>query len=198
MWQPDNLFSFIVFFIPGFIALKIYDLKVPSERRDFSKSFIDAIVYSGINYLILYYPLMSFIDTPIFYQEHKVIVLICFIFVILIIPVLWPILYLKIRRWKPISSRIQIPHPFLRPWDFLFDKGKPLWIIVHLKDGRLTGGPFQGDSFASTYPAEEQIYLEKVWKLDENGNFLEPLERSKGIIILKDEIAAIQFFENEV
>ena len=30
---------FLVFFVPGFISLKVYDLFIPSERRDFSKSY---------------------------------------------------------------------------------------------------------------------------------------------------------------
>jgi len=198
MWQPDNLFTFLVFFIPGFISLKIYDLKVPNERRDFSKSFVDAIVYGGINFLVFYYPLMNFIYTPSFYQDHIYIVFITFVFITLIMPIFWPLIYLRLIRWKPISNRIHIPHPFLKPWDFVFNNHEPLWVIVHLKNGRLIGGPFHGNSFASSYPAEEQIYLEKLWELDEYGNFLGPLEKSKGIIIFKDEIIAVQFLENEV
>ena len=37
-----NLALFLVYFIPGFISLKIYDLLVPSACRDFSNSLFDA------------------------------------------------------------------------------------------------------------------------------------------------------------
>jgi hypothetical protein len=37
--------------------------------------------------------------------------------------------------------------------------------------------------------------LEAVWVLDEQGRFLRPVERSRGIIIMKDEIRAVEFFE---
>lgn len=67
-------------------------------------------------------------------------------------------------------------------------------MIVHLKDQRKIGGLFDTASFASSYPAEPQIYLQQVWKLDGEGRFLEPIERSKGIIILRDDIVAVEMF----
>ena len=56
-------------------------------------------------------------------------------------------------------------------------------------------GRFDTNSFASSYPAKEQIYLEEVWELGEKGNFVKRIDRSKGIVILGDEIVAIEFFE---
>lgn len=55
---------------------------------------------------------------------------------------------------------------------------------------------YQEKSSASSHPAEEQIYLEQVWKLDEKGKFLEPVTGSKGIIILNSEIAAVEFYDH--
>ena len=39
----NQVVLFLIFFIPGFISLKVYDLFIPSERRDFSKSFFEAL-----------------------------------------------------------------------------------------------------------------------------------------------------------
>lgn len=192
VWQPDDLYSFLLFFIPGFISLKIYDSLVPSERRDFSKSSFEVIAYSAINFAF-FYPLMILITAPEFYQTHKYLYLLFIAFIIFFMPILWPIIYLKILSWKSVSSHVI--HPFSKPWDFKFNRREPEWVIVHLKDGRKIGGLFSQGSFASSYPAEEQIYLETVWRLDEYGNFQEAVERSKGIIVLKDEILAIEFFE---
>jgi len=96
---------------------------------------------------------------------------------------------------KPIAKHII--HPFKKPWDFVFGKKEAYWVIVHLKDKRKIGGKFAKNSFASSYPSEEQIYLEEVWTLDENGKFKEPLKRSGGIIILGKEILAVEFFRNK-
>jgi hypothetical protein len=40
-------------------------------------------------------------------------------------------------------------HPISKPWDFVFSKKQPYWIIVHLSDGRRIGGRFGENSFAS-------------------------------------------------
>ena len=40
-----------------------------------------------------------------------------------------------------------------------------------------------------------EAFIEEVWKLDEDGRFIEPIERSKGIIILGKEISSIEFFQ---
>lgn len=190
--QPENLSSIIFFLIPGFISLKTYDSIVPGERRDISKSLIELIAYGGINFIIIN-PIVIHINTTSFYQAHMWLSYFSVIFMFLILPIVWPIIYLKVLSWKLVSKYVK--HPFLKPWDFKFNKKEPSWIIVHLKNGRKLGGVFMNNSFASSYPAEEQIYLEKVWELDENEKFKEPIERSKGIIILKDEISAVEFFE---
>jgi Family of unknown function (DUF6338) len=90
-------------------------------------------------------------------------------------PIMWPIIGLKISPWEPISSHLR--NQISRPWDFKFGNTKPAWITVHLKDGRKIGRIFDHESYASSYPAEEQLYLETVWKLDKNGNFEKEIKR---------------------
>jgi uncharacterized protein DUF6338 len=104
-------------------------------------------------------------------------------------PIIWPISYLKIAEWEPIKNRIL--HPFPTSWDYVFSKRNEEWVIVHLKDGRTIGGLFASKSFASSYPAKEQIYIEDVWKLDDNGKFEKSLNNS--LLILNDEIMGIEF-----
>lgn len=50
IWTNDALILFILFFVPGFISLKIYDLLIAKEQRDFSKSCFDAVGYSAVNF----------------------------------------------------------------------------------------------------------------------------------------------------
>ena len=107
-------------------------------------------------------------------------------------PIIWPLLFLKIAYWKPVSKHIINPLP--KPWDYIFKKGETFWVIVHLKDGRKVGGRYDKHSFASSYPEKEEIYLEEVWELADNGKFIKPIERSKGIIILGKEISLIEMF----
>lgn len=192
IWQMDKLVLFLVFFIPGFISIKIYDLLVPSERRDFSKSLLEVIGYSSLNFAALFWLIIP-IHSENFYVHYKILYFILLLIIIFIIPILWPILFLKLSTLKPISK--YIIHPIQKPWDYVFSKREAFWIIIHLKDGKKIGGRYGANSFSSSYPSEEQIYLEEVWKLDENSIFIESIERSKGIIVSAKEISSIEFFK---
>jgi len=192
IWQIDKLILFLIFFVPGFISIKVYSLLVAGEKRDFSKDFLEVVGYSSLNFAALSW-LIILIHSADFYTHHKVWYVI-FLFVILfIVPLLWPFLFVKIVTWKPIAK--YIVHPIQKPWDYVFSKKKSFWVIVHLKDGKKIGGRFDMNSFASSYPSEEQIYLEEVWELNDKGAFVKAIERSKGIIILGKDILAIELFE---
>ena len=192
IWQIDKLVLFLVFFIPGFISIKIYNLLYPSEQKDFSKFLLEAIGYSSLNFAVLSW-LIILIHSGNFYGNHKTWYFIFLFLIICIIPVLWPIFFFKLSNWKFVANYIM--NPIQKPWDYIFRKKEAFWVIIHLKDERKIGGKYDKNSFSSSYPSGEQIYLEEVWKLDEDGKFIEPIERSKGIIVLGEEILAIEFFK---
>lgn len=50
LFDANKLALFLIFVIPGFIAIKTYSLFSPLEDKDSSKILIDAIAYSCINY----------------------------------------------------------------------------------------------------------------------------------------------------
>jgi hypothetical protein len=190
--QTDKLILFLILFIPGFISIKIYDLMVPGERRDFSSSVFEAIAYSAFNFAALSW-LIIIIHSGDFPDSHKIMYIVFLFLIIFIVPIIWPILLFKLLTSAFLGK--YVIHPIQKPWDFVFGKGESSWVIVHLKNGEKIGGRFEDESFASSSPAEEQIYIEEVWELDENAKFIRPLARSKGMIILKDEILGVEFFE---
>lgn len=190
--ENSNLFSMIVFLIPGLISLKMYDFNIPNVRRDFSKSIFEVIAYSGMNF-IFFYPLLSLISTPNFQNTHKYIFLFLMYFIFLIMPLMWPVIYLKILSLRVFSNHL--PNPYDNPWDYVFAKdfGR-IFVIVNFKNGERVGGIFGRNSFASSSLAKEQIYLEQQWILDDEG-FVKPNERSKGIIIFRDEISSVELLK---
>jgi hypothetical protein len=111
-----------------------------------------------------------------------------------VVPIVWPVLFYKLLSSERLSKYFL--HPIQKPWDYVFGKREPYWIIIHLKDNRRIGGKFDSKSFASSYPSAEKIYLEEVWKLDLDGNFVEPIKRSSGIIISNNDILAVELFSN--
>lgn len=191
-FNVDKLMLFILFFIPGFISLKIWDIIVPGDRRDFTKSFFEVLAYSALNYAAFSW-LIILIHSNNFPNQHFYWYIFFSVLLLFLIPVLWPIIFFNLLRIKLIAK--YIISPFQKPWDYVFSKRESCWIIVHLKDERRIGGKYDTKSFSSSAPAEEQIYLEEVWTLDDNGNFLEQVQRSKGIIIMREDITAIEFFK---
>ncbi|MFW6275603.1 MAG: hypothetical protein ACOC2M_03110 [bacterium] len=48
--EANQLIAFIVFFIPGFISMKVYHLMIASDKINFSNAVGEAIAFSSINY----------------------------------------------------------------------------------------------------------------------------------------------------
>jgi hypothetical protein len=192
IWNAGKLALFLIFFLPGFISMKVYDLMVPVEPRNASKSLLEAISYSTLNFAALFW-LIAIIQTGDFYHQHFIRYSLSVVAIMVVVPACWPFVFLKLSSWRPVTRHFV--NPIKKPWDYVFGKRTPFWIIVHLKNGQKVGGRFGLESFASSNPADEQIYLEEVWLLDEADSFLNPVENSRGIIIMNNEIRAVEFFE---
>ena len=54
-----------------------------------------------------------------------------------------------------------------------------------------------GSSFVSSFPNVEDIYLEQVWKVNENGEFQDMIENTNGLWICKDNFSYIEFFQGK-
>src|SRR5690349_14367951 len=92
--QQETLALFLLFFVPGFLMIQVYDLLVPSERRDFSKSIFEAVAYSAVNlgaFTPLIYLMRSGFLPPLWYW-------ICVTVILVVGPILWGILFYYARR----------------------------------------------------------------------------------------------------
>ena len=68
---------------------------------------------------------------------------------------------------------------------------------IHLKDDAIIGGYYGQNSYASTSPDEQSVYLEKVYKINPDGTFGEEIQDSYGLVISKDDYKYIEFFRSE-
>lgn len=193
IWDESKLIIFIAFVVPGFIAIKAYELLLPSRYSESSKQIIDAISYSCLNYAILLWPIYL-IEKSSIPTSHPSLYVIFWSIVLFVAPVIWVVAWRFIRQWGFVQSLI--PHPVQKPWDFVFSQRRAYWIIVTLKDGQKIAGKFGPNSFASSAPSEEQIYLEEEWLLNEDGGFDRQAEQSAGIIILSSEIRSVEFYNS--
>ena len=186
--NQQTLALFLIFFVPGFISIKVYDAFVPTERRDFSKALFDAVAYSALNFAAFFW-LIAWMRSGEMAQWlwYASLLSVC-----ILAPAVWPILLLKIRGLRSIAS--WLPGPVPRVWDSIFSQRQQYWVIVHLKDQRRIGGVYSTRSFSSSSPAPPEIFLEEVWELSATGAFVKSMPSSAGILILGDEIMALEFF----
>ncbi|WP_341767926.1 DUF6338 family protein [Citrobacter portucalensis] len=190
--EKGKLFLFVLFIMPGFISMRVYRLFHPSADSDTSKVLIDVVSYSCINFSILLIPIYL-IEINNVFISHPVLYYLFYIFVLIIAPVLLPIILLKIRSCEKVKQ--VLPHPIGRSWDYFFSTRQCCWVLVTLKNGKKYGGYYGSQSFASNSPEPEQIYLEKHWALDDDGDFDHELTDTLGIIILTNEIESVEFIK---
>lgn len=190
IWEIDKLFLFIAFIIPGFISIKSYELIHPSDEKDSSKRIIEAITYSCLNYALLGLPLYYLLKNSAL--ESLILIWLVSLFSLIIFPVLLTLLFSWLRCLDIVQKNA--PHPIKKPWDYVFQKRQWYWVIVDLGEGKRIAGKYACDSFASSYPAPEQIYLEECWHLDDDDSFEKPRGGTAGILITSSEIKTIEFF----
>lgn len=214
----DNIARYIdlivLLLLPGFISSGLYNILCQKERILNSQFRYTILVWGALNYVLIY----PFTRT-IHLHELK---LHTYYFYIFVVPCLTGLVISLLRYLLPeiISSmlkniikpcdsdkdskistmlnslkKFEIGQVWPTPWNKVFSQIKGYWIRVYLKNGSLIGGVLEKGSYMSAYPTEEQIYLQKVWILDENKNFKAPVEDSEGIIIFKDEILAVELLK---
>ena len=191
IWDANKLALFIAFIIPGFISLKTYELLLPAAIRDSDKQLIDAVAYSSVNYALMLGPIF-FVETYQVRQLYPAAYILFYVSVLFVAPIVWAYVMKRLRSTDFFQR--SMPHPIAKPWDYFFSKRNAYWVIVTLKDGKKFAGRYDSESFASSSPAPEQLYLEEAWVLNTEGGFERPRLDSAGILILSSEIIAVEFF----
>ena len=89
---------------------------------------------------------------------------------------------------------IKLVHPCPTAWDYKFHSVKfENYLVVTLNNGTVYAGKFSSKSFASSEYAGRDIYMEKEFAINNNGEW-EPLANSGGIFINNGEIKHIKFY----
>lgn len=187
----DKLLILTFFFVPGFVYLKAYRLFIAETRTDFSKDLYEAIGFSFLNAIILAYPLYL-IHTDKFLDKHPLWYFLIVFSVLIIAPIVYALIFCIVSK-KKWFSRLLI-NPTKSAWDSFFSRRESYYVIVTLKNGKRIGGKYGLNSYSSTYPNPEGIYLEEVWKLNDKNGFDEIVDQTEGILITENEISTIEFY----
>lgn len=107
-----------------------------------------------------------------------------------------------IRKRSKIESKKLLPLD--TAWDSYFLNNPHIFMEIHLNDGKVLYGEYAENSYASSDSENMDIYLERIFEVDENNNLIfdengKPIESngSKGILIMKEQIQYIKLFGDE-
>jgi hypothetical protein len=190
----SDAFLVFLFVVPGFVAAKVSDLLVPGDTRNWSESLVEVISLGAINFALFGPVLMAVArDAPARFSWWRYLVWIAFM---LVTPTALAVAWW---RFRTRGAGTLIPHPLPKGWDHFFyadGSARSCRVVCHFKDGRrAVGGTFEGGSFASSYPAAEDLYIEQVWSLDEKCRFMEPIIGTMGMLVRREDCELIEFFE---
>ncbi len=189
-----NLFLFYV--APGVVATGMFAFVIPSEteRRNLGEYVIQFVTFSFF-YLSLFFWLIALIDR----SDVKANLLLyntLILMAIFIIPCILGWLGSKILNSGILARILGVNNPITLPWDYFFlNRDEACFVLIHLKSGSMIGGLYGLNSFASTFPQPQEVYIEEVWKIDDQGRFLEKLENTQGVLIKADECSHIEFYK---
>lgn len=184
--DPETLPLLVFFVLPGYLSWSVWRIIVPVRTTRLSDSLIAILMLGLLNYILVgWWGLALLREFGIVEQA----IMLAGIFVIL--PVAWPFIPRALISIPFIARRIV--HPTPKAWDYFFGLHRPCFVLVRLKNGRLLGGVMDARSFASSYPSPEDMYLEQLWKVTKEGQFLEPLPATRGVLISRSDCDYIQF-----
>lgn len=79
-------------------------------------------------------------------------------------------------------------------WDYVAGLNEGFYVRVHLRDSdRIVGGVYGTSSFASDERDAVDLYLEELWVLDEDGEFIAPVPTTRGAWIPRESAEFIEF-----
>lgn len=193
LFEPTRVQSILLFLVPGLIAFKLDQQLRPQAVRSATDSILEIIAYSVVNDL-LWSPLYSFTRNPGF--PTTICGWLATLVVVVLSPALLTVLYSRLVDW--LAEKGVIPSPISKPWDHFFSrvaKGREYGVILTLRDGSRIGGVYTKPAFASSFPAEEQLFLAETWLVDDSGGFEKEVKDSAGLLIDKDDILLMEFYE---
>lgn len=202
---PETLALFLYFVVPGIVVVKVYDLIVPTTRRDASAAFLDALGYSFMILAVGFWPYLLLLTAR---EElpgwlYYLLLFLLTLFLVFFVPTGLAVWYYRARTKGFLKGRVPDPTP--TPWDWFFsdkgpeasldtETGKPVcYLRFHLKDGDNVGGYFGQYSLASSFPNVQQVYVEEAWRLHEDGSFAEPVTSTVGAVLNLEECALVEF-----
>lgn len=184
-----------MFLVPGFIIDEVISTLMPMKTYTDAVKILEYIGYSIFNLTIwiwLFFLIKKNIDNSTFW--YLVILVICLLSTSFLSGLIIGLLRkFELLRKMFANFSINIIHPVPTAWDYKFSTiGKEKWLIITLLNDKHLYGKFAYSSLASSDPVERDIYLEEVYTLNEDENWVK-VDRTDGVWISTSNIKLIEF-----
>ena len=196
----NAVFYTLAFVVPGFVMHSVLSLSDPRRDEAAHLSFIRFFTLSCLNYAVWAW-LIYLTFNATFFTQYPLRAAVAWGIVVFISPVVLGLLGAQLRQRGVLRKLLQKCgfrpiHPIPTGWDYFFQKTDPVWVLVTLKDGCQVAGLFGTRSFASSEPAERDLYLESVFKVQDSGPW-QSVPRGAGILIRADQISHMEFWTEQ-
>jgi hypothetical protein len=194
----QTVFVIVVFLMPGFVASRVLSYTYPGPRQTDAGLVLTAITLSCINYAILSWLLI--LSWRMLWYRNTAWLAFLAILTLFVSPVLGSLGLVKLAdvEWaRGFRHIFGLPHPVPKAWDYFFRSGKACWVVVTLKGGRMVGGLYGSNSFASSFPSPEDLYLERLCNMTPDGQMDGLANLTDGGIIRMENVELVELFEYE-
>ncbi|NYE44692.1 hypothetical protein HEB29_005703 [Streptomyces fulvorobeus] len=82
-------------------------------------------------------------------------------------------------------------------WDHMFRTHGSCFVRLRLRDGTWIGGWFGASSYASAYPQNPELFLERAWRMGADGTPLGRIESSRGLYVRAADVDVIELMSPE-
>jgi hypothetical protein len=194
----DALFILLAFVVPGFVISFVRSQFATGRPQKGTDQVLGYLTLSAINYAVFSWLVYILVVTDV-PQEHPLWAAFLWFVVILVGPALLGAgLGVAIQRdlFRPrlASLKLQPVHVVPTAWDYQFGRLREAhWVLVRLRDGGTVAGFFGPNSFASSDPEERDIFIEQLYRIDENQAW-QRMKEGHGALITKDEVQSVEFW----
>jgi hypothetical protein len=188
----DGAMRFFALLFPGFVATAVYDLRIPAERRKWADMGIALVSYS-----VLIDALVAVVLSwwPVSDGDARRTIF---------LGVLFDVVAPAIIGWYMVDAReVLARNGFVlsswpKAWDAFYNRFRktPVALVVTLSNGRKVGGFWAEDPIASSFPADEDLFLPAVVDVDqESGVFVKRNPIALGLLVKRADVMTIEAFD---
>jgi hypothetical protein len=197
--SPANFDFFARYLLAGAILMSVRASFVTAQRPRPAEILFDAVFLSLLNQLVFQLLIaLALWSFPGLARHSGSSGRAAFFLEVLALPVLLGAVWgnALARNWKVASlPRLLMPnvHPTERAYDYAFARRTgPRFLIVTYKDGARIFGYFGARSLAATDERRSDIYLERLYSVDDRGQWSEA-EPPRSALLMLDDIRSIEF-----